>query len=49
MQTTVMSFGYKHGSPLDADLVIDCRFLPNPHWVEDLRPTPASTPTSAST
>ncbi|MBW3611519.1 MAG: RNase adapter RapZ [Actinobacteria bacterium] len=38
MQTTVMSFGYKHGSPLDADLVIDCRFLPNPHWVEDLRP-----------
>jgi len=38
MQTTVMSFGYKHGLPLDADLVIDCRFLPNPHWVEDLRP-----------
>jgi len=38
MQTTVMSFGYKHGLPLDADLVVDCRFLPNPHWVEDLRP-----------
>ena len=38
MQTTVMSFGYKHGLPLDTDLVIDCRFLPNPHWVEDLRP-----------
>jgi UPF0042 nucleotide-binding protein len=38
MQTTVLSFGYKHGLPLDADLVIDCRFLPNPHWVEDLRP-----------
>ena len=38
MQTTVMSFGYKHGLPLDADLVIDCRFLPNPHWVEELRP-----------
>jgi UPF0042 nucleotide-binding protein len=38
MQTTVMSFGYKHGLPLDADLVIDCRFLPNPHWVDDLRP-----------
>jgi RNase adapter protein RapZ len=37
MQTTVMSFGYKHGLPLDTDLVIDCRFLPNPHWVEDLR------------
>ena len=38
MQTTVTSFGYKHGLPLDTDLVIDCRFLPNPHWVEDLRP-----------
>ena len=38
MQTTVMSFGYKHGLPLDTDLVIDCRFLPNPHWVEELRP-----------
>ena len=37
MQTTVMSFGYKHGLPLDTDLVIDCRFLPNPHWVEHLR------------
>lgn len=37
MQTTVLSFGYKHGLPLDTDLVIDCRFLPNPHWVEDLR------------
>ena len=37
-QVTVMSFGYKHGVPPDADLVIDCRFLPNPHWVEDLRP-----------
>lgn len=38
MQTTVLSFGYKHGHPLDADLVLDCRFLPNPHWVEELRP-----------
>ena len=38
MQVTVVSFGYKHGLPLDADLVIDCRFLPNPHWAEDLRP-----------
>jgi UPF0042 nucleotide-binding protein len=38
MQTTVLSFGYKHGLPLDADLVIDCRFLPNPHWVDELRP-----------
>lgn len=38
MQTTVTSFGYKHGLPLDTDLVIDCRFLPNPHWVDGLRP-----------
>lgn len=38
MQTTVMSFGYKHGLPMDADLVLDCRFLPNPHWIEELRP-----------
>ena len=38
MQTSVVSFGYKHGIPLDVDLVFDCRFLPNPFWVEDLRP-----------
>ncbi len=38
MRTTVTSFGYKHGLPLDVDLVLDCRFLPNPHWVEELRP-----------
>ncbi len=38
MRTTVTSFGYKHGLPLDVDLVFDCRFLPNPHWVEELRP-----------
>ena len=38
LQTAVMSFGYKHGLPLDVDLVLDCRFLPNPHWVEELRP-----------
>ena len=38
MRTRVVSFGYKHGVPLDVDVVIDCRFLPNPHWVEDLRP-----------
>jgi RNase adapter protein RapZ len=38
MQTTVTSFGYKHGLPLDVDIVFDCRFLPNPHWVEELRP-----------
>jgi UPF0042 nucleotide-binding protein len=38
MRTRVMSFGYKHGLPVDVDLVIDCRFLPNPHWVDELRP-----------
>ncbi|HEV7888614.1 MAG TPA: RNase adapter RapZ [Acidimicrobiales bacterium] len=38
MKTTVVSFGYKHGIPLDVDLVFDCRFLPNPHWVDELRP-----------
>ena len=38
MQTTVLSFGYKFGLPLDVDLVLDCRFLPNPNWVEELRP-----------
>ena len=37
MRTSVVSFGYKHGLPLDVDVVLDCRFLPNPHWVDDLR------------
>lgn len=35
---TVESFGYKYGLPMDADTVMDVRFLPNPHWVDDLRP-----------
>lgn len=38
MLITVVSFGYKYGIPLDADLVIDVRFLPNPHYIERLRP-----------
>jgi RNase adapter protein RapZ len=38
MQIVVRSFGFKHGIPLDADLVLDVRFLPNPHWVDELRP-----------
>jgi UPF0042 nucleotide-binding protein len=38
MQTSVVSFGYKHGIPLDVDNVFDCRFLPNPHWIDELRP-----------
>ena len=37
LRATVMSFGYKYGIPVDADLVVDCRFLPNPHWVPELR------------
>jgi len=38
MTTKIVSFGYKHGLPIDVDIVLDCRFLPNPHWVEELRP-----------
>jgi len=38
LRVNVMSFGYKYGLPLDADLVADCRFLPNPHWVDELAP-----------
>ena len=38
VQVTVMSFGFKYGLPVDADFVVDCRFLPNPHWEPELRP-----------
>ena len=38
LHATVISFGFKYGLPVDADLVVDCRFLPNPHWVPELRP-----------
>lgn len=38
LHVNLMSFGYKHGLPLDVDVVLDCRFLPNPHWVDELRP-----------
>lgn len=37
LQLSVMSFGYKHGIPLDVDFVFDVRFLPNPHWIDELR------------
>jgi UPF0042 nucleotide-binding protein len=37
LRATVLSFGYKYGLPLDADLVVDVRFLPNPHWIPELR------------
>jgi UPF0042 nucleotide-binding protein len=35
---SLVSFGYRHGLPDEADMVLDARFLPNPHWVADLRP-----------
>ena len=38
MRVTVLSFGFKYGLPLDADMVFDIRFLPNPYYVEELRP-----------
>jgi UPF0042 nucleotide-binding protein len=38
MQILVMSFGFKHGVPIDVDNVLDVRFLPNPYWVEEMRP-----------
>jgi UPF0042 nucleotide-binding protein len=38
VQVAVESFGFKHGLPIDADIVMDVRFLPNPHWDENLRP-----------
>lgn len=38
MAITVTSFGFKHGLPTDSDTVFDLRFLPNPHWIEELKP-----------
>jgi UPF0042 nucleotide-binding protein len=38
LRVNVLSFGYKYGIPVDADLVMDCRFIPNPHWIPELRP-----------
>jgi UPF0042 nucleotide-binding protein len=38
VRATVMSFGFKYGIPVDADMVVDMRFLPNPYWVPELRP-----------
>lgn len=38
LQIAVESFGFKHGLPIDADIVMDVRFLPNPHWDDTLRP-----------
>lgn len=44
VQVSIVSFGYKYGLPRDADMVLDVRFLPNPHWVERLRPLPGTDP-----
>jgi len=38
LRLSVVSFGFKYGLPVDADLVADCRFLPNPHWIAELAP-----------
>ena len=38
LRLNIVSFGFKYGVPVDADLVADCRFLPNPHWVPSLQP-----------
>ncbi len=42
LQVSITSFGFKYGAPRDADLVLDVRFLPNPHWIDDLRPLPGT-------
>ena len=44
LQVSVVSFGFKYGAPRDADLLFDVRFLPNPHWVPELRPHPGTDP-----
>lgn len=48
MQTRVLSFGFKYGVPVDADLVFDARFLANPHFVPDLRPRSGRDPAVAA-
>lgn len=42
LQVSVVTFGFKYGLPIDADLVFDTRFLPNPHWVDELRNLPGT-------
>jgi len=44
LRLTVSSFGFKYGLPLDVDMVLDVRFLPNPHWVPELRPQTGAQP-----
>ena len=44
ISVTVESFGFKYGLPMDADMVMDVRFMPNPHWVDELRPQTGQSP-----
>src|SRR5204863_7952979 len=44
LQVSIASFGFKYGPPRDVDLLFDVRFLPNPHWIDELRPLPGSDP-----
>ena len=44
VRINVLSFGYKYGIPVDSDLVLDCRFIPNPHWIPELRSLTGLTP-----
>ena len=44
VRVAIVSFGYKYGLPVDADMVVDCRFLPNPHWVPELAPLTGQDP-----
>jgi len=48
MTISLVSFGYKHGLPTDADIALDCRFLPNPFFVEELRPKTGTDPEVAA-
>jgi UPF0042 nucleotide-binding protein len=48
VRINVLSFGYKYGIPVDADLVLDCRFIPNPHWNPELRQLTGLTPQVSS-
>ncbi|MCX6402301.1 MAG: RNase adapter RapZ [Propionibacteriales bacterium] len=48
LRVTVISFGFKYGSPVDADYLADMRFLPNPHWVPELRPRTGQDPEVAT-
>ena len=44
ISVTVESFGFKYGLPMDADMVMDVRFIPNPHWIDELRPQTGQSP-----